>query len=214
VPPELSTLPEISTLAGVSSLPASIAAAVVLFAGTNVDDIVMLALLGSASRATGRPRRWAIWAGQFAGFAVITGVSVAAGRGLDLIPAHWLWLLALIPLTLGVVTLIAAIRAARAGERSAPPAPGGALGVAALTITNGADNLAAYTPFFATDDAGRIAVTLVVFAIGVGLWCAVGWWLSGHKATTALVQRYGHWILPFAFILIGLYVLHATIRRG
>jgi cadmium resistance protein CadD (predicted permease) len=198
----------------VSSLLASIAAAVVLFAGTNVDDIVILALLSSASRAAGQPRRWAIWTGQFAGFAVITGVSVAAGRGLDLMPAHWLWLLALIPLTLGVVTLIAAIRAAREGERPAPPAPGGVLGVAALTITNGADDIAAYTPFFATSDVGRIAVTLVVFAIGVALWCAAGWWLSGHKAATAVIQRYGHWILPVAFILIGLYVLHETIRQG
>jgi cadmium resistance protein CadD (predicted permease) len=197
-----------------SSLPASIAAAVALFAGTNVDDIVILALLSSASRAAGRPRRRAIWAGQFAGFAVITGVSVAAGRGLDLIPAQWLWLLALIPLTLGVVTLIAAVRAAREGERPAPPAKGGVLGVAALTITNGADNLAAYTPFFATDDTGRIAVTLVVFAIGVALWCAAGWWLSRHKGTTAIVQRYGHWILPVAFILIGLYTMHETIHRG
>jgi cadmium resistance protein CadD (predicted permease) len=198
----------------VSSLLASIATAVVLFAGTNVDDIVILALLSSASRAAGRPRRWAIWTGQFAGFAVITGVSVAAGRGLDLIPAHWLWLLALIPLTLGVVTLIAAVRAARAGERPPPPAPGGVLGVAALTITNGADNLAAYTPFFATSDAGRIVVTVVVFVIGVALWCAAGWWLSGHKAATAVVRHYGQWILPVAFILIGLYTLHETIRQG
>jgi len=153
--------PELSTLSGVSSLPASIATAAALFAGTNVDDMVVLALLSSASRAAGRPRRWEIWAGQFAGFAIITAVSVAAGRGLDLIPAHWLWLLALIPLTLGVVTLIAAVRAARAGERPPPPAPGGVFGVAGLTITNGADDIAAYTPFFAASDAGRIVVTLV-----------------------------------------------------
>jgi cadmium resistance protein CadD (predicted permease) len=196
----------------VSSLPASIAAAVVLFAGTNVDDIVMLSLLSAASRATGRPRRWEIWTGQFAGFAVVAGVSLAAGRGLDLIPARWLWLLALIPLTLGVVTLIAAIRAARGGEPAAPPSPGGVFGVAGLTIANGADNLAAYTPFFAADAAGRITVTLVVFAAGVAVWCTAGWWLSGHKGVTTAVQRYGHWILPAVFILIGLYTLHETAR--
>ena len=195
-----------------SSLPASIAAAAALFAGTNVDDIVILALLSSASRATGRPRRWAIWSGQFAGFAAITGVSLAAGRGLDLIPAHWLWLLALIPLSLGVVTLVVAVRAARAGERPAPPSPGGVLGVAALTITNGADNLAAYTAFFGVDDSGRITVTLVVFAAGVALWCVIGWWLSRHKGVAVVIERYGHWILPAVFILIGLYTLRETGR--
>jgi cadmium resistance protein CadD (predicted permease) len=194
----------------VSSLPASIAAAVALFAGTNVDDIVMLSLLSAASRATGRPRRWQLWVGQFAGFAVLVGVSLAAGRGLDLIPVGWLWLLALIPLTLGVVTLIGAVRTARAGEPPAPPSPGGVLGVAGLTITNGADNLAAYTPFFAADDTGRISVTLVVFAVCVAGWCLGGWWLSKHRGITAISERYGHWILPVVFILIGLYTLKET----
>jgi cadmium resistance protein CadD (predicted permease) len=194
----------------VSSLPASIATAAALFAGTNVDDIVMLSLLSAASRSSGRPRRWEIWAGQYAGFAVLVGASLAAGRGLDLIPSHWLWLLALIPLGLGVVTLVAAIRAVRQGERPAPPSPGGVLGVAGLTLSNGADNLAAYTPFFAADDTGRITVTLVVFAIGVGLWCLAGWWLSRHKGVTAVVERYGHWILPAVFILVGLYTLKKT----
>jgi len=201
-------------MSGVSSLPAAIAAAAALFAGTNVDDIVMLALLSAASRATGRPRRWQLWAGQYAGFTVLVGVSLAAGRGLDLIPAGRLWLLALIPLTLGVVTLIHAVRTVQQGERPAPPSPGGALGVAGLMITNGADNLAAYTPFFATDDTGRITVTLVVFAIGVAGWCAIGWWLSGHQGITAVIQRHGHWILPAVFILIGLYTLRVTVPRA
>jgi cadmium resistance protein CadD (predicted permease) len=198
----------------VSSLPASAGPAVALFAGTNVDDLVMLALLSAASRSTGRPRRWEIWAGQYAGFAVLTGVSLAAGRGLDLIPSGWLWLLALIPLTLGVVTLIRAVRTVRRGERPEPPSPGGVPGVAGLVITQGADNLAAYTPFFAADATGRVTVTLVVFAAGVALWCALGWWLSGHQGVTAVVERYGHWILPAVFILVGLYTLHETAHLG
>lgn len=191
-----------------SSLPASIATAAALFAGTNVDDIVVLALLSAASRATGRPKRWEIFAGQYTGFAAIVGISLAAGRGLDLIPARWLWLLAFIPLGMGVVTLIGAVRAGREGERLPPSSPGGFLGVAGLTITNGADDLAAYAPFFAAGRIGGIAVTLVVFAAGVALWCLAGWRLSMHKGVTAVVERHGHWILPAAFILIGLYVLH------
>jgi cadmium resistance protein CadD (predicted permease) len=136
--------------------------------------------------------------------------AAAAGRGLDRIPAGWLRLLALIPLTAGVVTLAGAVRAVRQGERPVPPSPGGVLGVAALTVTNGADNLAAYTPFFAADDTGRITVTLVVFAAGVAGWCLAGWWLSRHRRITAIVERYGHWILPAVFILIGLYALKET----
>jgi cadmium resistance protein CadD (predicted permease) len=242
----------------VSSLPASAATAVALFAATNVDDLVVLALLTASSRASGRPRRWEIWAGQYLGFAVLVGLSLAAGRGLSLAPTRWLWLLALIPLAVGVVTLGAAIRSARGGghsptppaldppaaadppqrdSTSVPPAspgpstvrgvprvpagPGlsavarlswvaGAAGVATLTVVDGADNLAAYTPVFATADAARIAVTLAVFAVGVAVWCAAGALLTRHRRIIDTLARYGRWILPAAFILIALYTLHAT----
>jgi cadmium resistance protein CadD (predicted permease) len=226
----------------VSSLPASAATAVALFAATNVDDLVVLALLSATSRATGRPRRWEIWAGQYLGFAVLVGLSLAAGRGLSLVPARWLWLLALIPLIIGVVTLTAAIRAARRGEAPTAGQPSGTglsgiagpsgagglpvvpdlsnvrwlswtagvVGVGTLTVVDGADNLAAYTPVFATVGAARITVTLVVFAVGVAVWCAAGALLTRHHRITDTLQRYGRWILPAAFILIALYTLHTT----
>ena len=210
-----------------SSLPASAATAVALFAATNVDDLVVLALLSAASRASGRPRRWEIWAGQYLGFATLVGLSLAAGRGLSLVPARWLWLLALIPLTVGVLTLLAAVRSARhprplAASLNSPPSVAGLshvaglakvagiAGVATLTVVDGADNLAAYTPVFATASADRIAVTLAVFGVGVAVWCAAGGLLTRHHRITDTLQRYGRWVLPVAFILIGLYTLHAT----
>jgi cadmium resistance protein CadD (predicted permease) len=193
-----------------SDLPAEIATAAVLFAGTNVDDLAVLALLSASSRAAGRPRRWEIWAGQYAGFAVLVGLSAAAGRGLALVPERWLWLLALIPLGLGAAYLVAAVRALRRGTPPALRIAGGLLGVAALTIVDGADNLAAYAPFFATAGAAPGAVTLAVFAAGVAVWCLAGGLLTRHAGITAAVSRYGHWILPAAFILIGLYVLRQT----
>ena len=232
-----------------SSLPAEAATAVALFAATNVDDLVVLALLSAAARAGRRPRRWQIWAGQYLGFAALVGLSLAAGRGLSLIPSRWLWLLALIPLAVGLVMLAAALRSARTPDppppsptatppaEAAPPGqpdegrpsgvPGlarisgltgetglsvvaGVIGVATLTVVDGADNLAAYTPVFATADAGRIAVVLAVFAVGVAVWCAVGSLLTRHQRITDALGRYSRWILPAAFILIGLYTLHTT----
>lgn len=172
--------------------------------------MVVLALLSAASRANGRPRRWQIWVGQSAGFAVLAGLSVAAGRGLSLVPERWLWLLALIPLGMGVVTLVAAIRSLRDGEPPSAPSAGGLFGVATLTIVNGADDLAAYTPFFAAAGTAQTAVTLAVFAAGVALWCLAGSLLVRHQGVTEVIARYGHWILPAAFILIGIYLLHET----
>jgi cadmium resistance protein CadD (predicted permease) len=75
---------------------------------------------------------------------------------------------------------------------------------------NGADNLAAYTPFFAAAGPAQVAVTLAVFAVGVAVWCLAGGLLTRHARVTATLSRYGHWILPVAFILIALYVLYQT----
>jgi cadmium resistance protein CadD (predicted permease) len=194
----------------VSALPAQVAEAATLFAGTNVDDMVVLAMLNASSRAGGRPRRWEIWAGQYAGTAALVGVSLAAGRGLALVPTHWLWLLAFIPIGLGIANLVAAIRSLRRGELPAPPSAGGLPGVAALTIVNGADNLIAFSTFFATIGTAQTVVTLVVFAVGVALWCLAGALLTRHQRVTETISRYGHWILPAVFILIGLYILHQT----
>jgi cadmium resistance protein CadD (predicted permease) len=196
----------------VSPLPAEIAAAAAVFAGTNADDLVVLGVLSASSQAGGSLRRWQLWGGQYAGFAVLVGLSLAAGRGLAVIPERWLWLLALVPIGLGVARLPAAFRSLRGGEPPELPSPGGLGGVAALTIVNGADNLAAYPSLFAAGNAGRIAVTLVVFAVGVAVWCLAGWLLARNERITALVQRYGHWILPVTFILIGLYLLQETGR--
>ena len=188
------------------SLLATVGTAVGLFVGTNIDDMMVLAVLSASSRATGRPRRWEIWAGQYLGIALLVGVSFAASRGLDRIPQGWLWLLGLIPLSLGIYKLAAAIRAHRRGERPPAPAPGGLPGVTGLIVANGGDNVAAYAPVFAAIGAAATAVTIAVFAVGVAIWCLAGSWLVSHHRVTQTLERWGHWIIPVIYILIGLYI--------
>ena len=168
------------------SLPAEIVTAVALFAGTNVDDIVVLSLLSASSRAGGRPRRWEIWAGQYAGFAVLVGLSVAAGRGLALVPARWLWLLALHPARpwRRQPRRPRSARCAVASSRGPRP-PAAYLASPRSRSSNGADNLAAYTPFFAATGSAQVAVTLVVFAVCVAVWCLAGGLLTRHARVTA-----------------------------
>src|SRR6516165_2666622 len=188
------------------ALPATVGTAVGLFVGTNIDDMMVLAVLSASSRATGSPRRWEIWAGQYLGIAILVGVSLAASLGLDRIPQGWLWLLGLIPLSLGIYKLAAAIHAHRRGERPPAPAPGGLPGVTGLIVANGGDNVAAYAPVFATMGAAAATVTIAVFAVGVAIWCLAGSWLVSHHRVTQTLERWGHWIIPVIYILIGLYI--------
>ena len=184
--------------------------AAVLFAATNVDDVVVLTVLSISSRATGRPRPWHIWAGQYAGFAVLIGLSLAAAVGLALVPLHWLWLLGLVPLGLGLAKLAAAIRAHRAGRQASPAAAAGLTGVIGLTIANGGDNLSAYIPVFRTSTVAEIAVIIPVFLAGVGLCCLASIRFAGHRAVIQAMQRWGQWIVPVVYILIGFYIFYKT----
>lgn len=183
------------------------ATAVGLFAGTNLDDMVVLAVLNASSRADGRPRRWQIWVGQYLGVAVLVVISLLAAVGLTLVPESWIWLLGLIPLGLGIRKLVIALRATRSGDSVSPAVVTGLAGVVGLTVANGGDNIAAYTPVFRTIGPGDIAAILGVFVIGVALWCLIGAWLVSHHRVAEAIRRWGQWIVPAVYILIGLSVL-------
>lgn len=190
------------------AIVATTVTAATLFAGTNVDDMVVLAVLNVSSRAGGRPRRRQIWAGQYAGIGVLTLLSLVAAYGLTLVPEGWVWLLGSIPILLGMRKLIMAIRAHFSGEQVSPAVATGMTGVLAITVANGGDNIAAYTPVFRTMSVGGLLVTLMVFAVGTALWCMVGAWLVSHHQVTRTIERWGHWIVPAVFIGIGLYIFH------
>src|SRR5512134_906413 len=86
------------------------AAAAAVFAGTDVDDLLVLTVLFLASRTGGRPRPWQIWAGQYLGIGVLVAVSAAAAAGLAAVPDRWVGLLGLLPLGIGLYGLVAAVR--------------------------------------------------------------------------------------------------------
>ncbi|GIH93869.1 cadmium resistance transporter [Planobispora siamensis] len=182
------------------------ATAVAVFAGTNVDDIIVLTVLFLSSRASGRPRPWQIVTGQYAGIALLVVVSAVAALGLTVVPDEWIGLLGLVPLGLGLWNLAGVLRAADGGEQ-APPAATGLLSVAGTTVANGADNISVYTPLFRTIGPGASLVTVAVFAVLVAAWCAAGSWLGSHKAVIAVVERSGHWLVPVVFIAIGAVII-------
>lgn len=188
------------------ALAQTVAAAIGMFAGTNIDDIVVLTTLFLAGRTTGRPRWWEIVGGQYLGFLTLVGVSVAAAAGLTAIPDPWVGLLGLIPLALGVRGLLAARRANPDSDRPAPIAAG-LPAIAGVTIANGADNLSVYTPLFRTIGITASVVTIVVFLALLAGWCAAGALLGNHKVVIGWLERAGRWLVPAVFIAIGAVIL-------
>jgi cadmium resistance protein CadD (predicted permease) len=185
----------------------TVAGAAGMFAGTNVDDVIVLTVLFLGSRAGGAPRTWEIWVGQYVGIATLVLASVVAALGLTVVPGDWAGLLGLMPLALGVRGLVLAVRARNRGEEHSPAIATGLVSVAGVTIANGADNISVYTPVFRTIGAGGTLVSVSVFVVGVAVCCLAGSWLGSHKKVIGVVERYGHWIVPAVFVVIGVLVI-------
>ncbi len=188
----------------------TILTAVGMFAATNIDDIVVLTVLFLAS-TRGGPRPWQIVLGQYLGFTTLVAVSVLAALGLTIVPDEWVGFLGLIPLAIGLWGLARAIR--RRGddddddETAAALRAGGLLGVAGITIANGADNIAVYTPVFRTIPPEDTIVTVLVFLILVAVWCAFGRLIGTHEKVTEALEKVEHWLVPAVFIGLGLFIL-------
>lgn len=187
--------------------------AIALFAVTNVDDLVLLALyfVGSA-----RHRR--IVAGQYLGFGVLLAVSVAGALGVSLLPERVRPLLGLVPIALGLRAgwqVWQARRAAtasgdaRASAAEAPGRPGsvGVLAVAGVMVANGGDNLGVYIPVFSDADAAGLVTYALVFLVLVGVWCAIGRFLATREVVARTLARWGHVILPVVLTAVGVLVL-------
>jgi cadmium resistance protein CadD (predicted permease) len=181
-----------------------LATAVVAFAGTTIDDLVILAALFMARRTTGRPRAAAIVAGQYAGFAAILAAALVAAAGLAVVPNRWVGLLGLVPIGFGVWGLWR-LRGSDSDAR-APLAVTGAR-VATITFANGADNISVFTPLFRSlHVAGSLAAALL-FLVLVAVWCATGAVLGGHRVVVATLGRVSHWLVPTVFIAVGVVIV-------
>jgi cadmium resistance protein CadD (predicted permease) len=180
-----------------------------LFAVTNIDDIVVLALFfaqGAGHKNAGRR----IAVGQYLGFAAILAVAVAAGFGATFLPEKAIPYLGLLPLGLGVKAAVQTWRhRGKSGDTGAEERGSGprVLEVAAVTFANGGDNIGVYVPVFATAGAGGMAVYAVVFLILVAVWITAGRFFATRPVIARLLSRWGHLLLPVVLIGIGLLIL-------
>lgn len=162
--------------------------AVGLFAVTNIDDILGLALF-FAQGAGHRGSALRIAVGQYLGFAGILAVVVAGAFGATFLPESAIPYLGMLPLVLG---LRAAWRPWRdrhtrhagngddVGQRGGPKT----LEVAAVTFANGGDNIGVYVPVFVIAGAGSITVYVVVFVVLLAVWVCAGRFFATRPVIT------------------------------
>jgi cadmium resistance protein CadD (predicted permease) len=175
-----------------------VSAALATFAVTNVDDAFLLTLFF----ARGIPGR-RIVAGQYLGFAFILGVSLVAALAALAIPHRWIRLLGLLPLVLGIKLLLTARRTEAEAQK---PGNLGVVSIAIITVSNGADNVGVYVPFFVLGRA-YLWLILLIYGFLVGAWCFLGRWIGNRSLTLRIVDRWADRALPAVFIFLGLFLL-------
>jgi cadmium resistance protein CadD (predicted permease) len=179
---------------------AVLAASITTFAVTNIDDAVLLTLFFARRVPTRR-----IVAGQYIGFAAIVGVSLVGVWSALAMPHRWIHFLGVVPLAIGIRHLLRV-------RRTDSQEPGGSTesvaSIALVTLSNGADNVSVYVPFFVIGRA-NLWLIMVAYAVLVALWCFVGRWLGGHSFVLRAADRWGHWAAPLIFVGLGLYVLNS-----
>ncbi len=177
---------------------AVLSASITTFAITNIDDAFLLTFFFSRRIPMRR-----IVAGQYAGFAAIVGISLIGVWGALAIPHRWIRLLGVLPLAIGVKRLL---QVRRTDAEQSLASTESVASIALVTLSNGADNITVYVPFFVIGRA-NLWLILIVYAALVSLWCFVGRWLGSHSVILRSVDQWGHWVVPLVFVGLGIYVL-------
>jgi cadmium resistance protein CadD (predicted permease) len=177
---------------------AVLTASVTTFAATNIDDAFLLTLF-FARRIPARR----IVAGQYVGFAAIVGLSLIGVWGALAMPHRWIHFLGVLPLAIGIKRLL---QARRSDTKERDISTESVASIALLTLSNGADNISVYVPFFVIGRA-QLWLILIAYAALIALWCFVGRWLGNHSLILRSVDRLGHWAVPLVFVGLGIYVL-------
>ena len=171
------------------------------FVSTNIDDLFLLVGFFSDRSFSRRD----IFAGQMVGMAAIVAISLAAAAAALAISPQRVGLLGVAPIVIGIGKLL------RLGkEEKGQPTAVGILQVATVTVVNGGDNIAAYTPIFGTQGSRDMIATLTIFAVLTLVWCFVALWLVRRTALGKPLRRHGRVLLPFILIGLGSLILYRS----
>lgn len=193
----------------------TIISAIGVYISTSIDYLIVLIIL--FAQLSQNKQKWHIYAGQYLGTGLLVGVSLVAAYVVNFVPKAWMvGLLGLIPIYLGIrfaivgegeeeeeeEEIIERLEQSKANQLFWT--------VTLLTIASGGDNLGIYIPYFASLDWAQTLVALLVFAIGVIIFCELSRVLSSIPLISETIEKYERIIVPLVFIPLGLYIMYES----
>ena len=192
----------------------TIISAVGVYISTSIDYLIILIIL--FAQLSQNKQKWHIYAGQYLGTGLLVGASLVAAYVVNFVPEPLMvGLLGLIPIYLGIrfaivgegeeeeeEEIIERLEQSKANQLFWT--------VTLLTIASGGDNLGIYIPYFASLDWSQTLVALLVFAIGIIIFCELSRVLSSIPLISETIEKYQRIIVPLVFIPLGLYIMYES----
>ena len=192
----------------------TIISAIGVYISTSIDYLIILIIL--FAQLSQNKQKWHIYAGQYLGTCLLVGASLVAAYVVNFVPEAWMvGLLGLIPIYLGIrfaivgegeeeeeEEIIERLEQSKANQLFWT--------VTLLTIASGGDNLGIYIPYFASLDWSQTLVALLVFAIGIIIFCELSRVLSSIPLISETIEKYERIIVPLVFIPLGLYIMYES----
>ncbi|WP_375060150.1 CadD family cadmium resistance transporter [Streptococcus pneumoniae] len=190
----------------------TIISAIGVYISTSIDYLIILIIL--FAQLSQNKQKWHIYAGQYLGTGLLVGASLVAAYVVNFVPEEWMvGLLGLIPIYLGIRFAIVGEDAEEEEEEIIQRLEQSKANqlfwtVTLLTIASGGDNLGIYIPYFASLDWSQTLVALLVFVIGIIIFCEISRVLSSIPLIFETIKKYERIIVPLVFILLGLYIMY------
>ncbi|HGQ3691558.1 TPA: CadD family cadmium resistance transporter [Streptococcus pneumoniae] len=190
----------------------TIISAIGVYISTSIDYLIILIIL--FAQLSQNKQKWHIYAGQYLGTGLLVGASLVAAYVVNFVPEEWMvGLLGLIPIYLGIRFAIVGEDAEEEEEEIIERLEQSKANqlfwtVTLLTIASGGDNLGIYIPYFASLDWSQTLVALLVFVIGIIIFCEISRVLSSISLIFETIEKYERIIVPLVFILLGLYIMY------
>ena len=192
----------------------TIISAIGVYISTSIDYLIILIIL--FAQLSQNKQKWHIYAGQYLGTGLLVGASLVAAYVVNFVPEEWMvGLLGLIPIYLGIRFAIVGEGEEEEEEEITERLEQSKANqlfwtVTLLTISSGGDNLGIYIPYFASLDWSQTLVALLVFVIGIIIFCEISRMLSSIPLIFETIEKYERIIVPLVFILLGLYIMYES----
>jgi cadmium resistance protein CadD (predicted permease) len=182
---------------------------VAAFAATNIDDVFVLMMFFSSLSF---PVRHVVL-GQYLGIGLLVAISVLGSLVSLVVPTYVIGLMGIAPIAIGIKNIIEIRKRDNSHLRNIAQDKKNRsylsfLSVAAVTFSNGGDNIGVYVPLFSKyNTVDQITGLIVVFMTMTAVWCIVAYYSVNHPLVASRIRYIGNIILPFVLIGLGIYIL-------